>query len=433
MKLVRSVADFPNIIYVLCFDSEIVEDALDTDFYDGHQYLQKIINIPISLPEYSHNISLNSLAEYYLNITGKDTWSDYERSVISQFTHSLSLREVYLIMTRFRIFFNVSNNNTCPIDLLALQYIFIKSPQTFNWISDNRQKLCGAYLPPISELISQEKKTVSDYYNNDNQDQSFVELISTLFPLFDHRSNSDSSKELYRVNNHLYINNYFLLTPSSLIITDEDIECFLKYDPDDFYEYIYSNDQNLVVEMVRRACMKIECNLDYNDYSKRLSDMCLEQPFRDNKYVGINYARCMSWIVDQYLKNISVLKNKSEYLQSKCPKDIHNIHRLISYGSIVDHLHFDSDDSYLIKPLYDSLCSYLVQNPRLNDVVESVELMELIILISRSDEKSAKDVFLKLMPSFDKRRIFYNNLSKQGYEISFFTNMANDCSISIDE
>lgn len=192
MKLVRSVADFPNIIYVLCFDSEIVEDALDTDFYDGHQYLQKIINIPISLPEYSHNISLNLLAEYYLNITGKDTWSDYERSVISQFTHSLSLREVYLIMTRFRIFFNVSNNNTCPIDLLALQYIFIKSPQTFNWISDNRQKLCGAYLPPISELISQEKKTVSDYYNNDNQDQSFVELISTLFPLFDHRSNLDA-------------------------------------------------------------------------------------------------------------------------------------------------------------------------------------------------------------------------------------------------
>lgn len=28
MKLVRSVADFPNIIYVLCFDNEIVEHAL---------------------------------------------------------------------------------------------------------------------------------------------------------------------------------------------------------------------------------------------------------------------------------------------------------------------------------------------------------------------------------------------------------------------
>lgn len=102
MKLVRSVADFPNIIYVLCFDNEIVEHALDTDFYDGHQYLQKIINIPISLPEFSHTTSINLLADHYLNITGKDTWNDYERSVINQFTDSLSLREVYLISTKFK-------------------------------------------------------------------------------------------------------------------------------------------------------------------------------------------------------------------------------------------------------------------------------------------------------------------------------------------
>ncbi|TQS76989.1 MAG: hypothetical protein A3204_06350 [Candidatus Methanarcanum hacksteinii] len=433
MKLVRSVADFPNIIYVLCFDNEIVEHALDTDFYDGHQYLQKIINIPISLPEFSHTTSINLLADHYLNITGKDTWNDYERSVINQFTDSLSLREVYLISTKFKILFNVSNNNTCPIDLLALQYIFIKSPQTYNWISDNRQKLCGAYLPPISELLSREKKTASDYYNNDDQDPSYAKLISILFPLFDHGSNNDKFKEQYRINNYLYIDNYFLLTPSSLIINDEDVECFLKYNPDEFYEYIDSNDQNIVVEMIRRVCMKIECYSEYNQYSMKLAEICLKQSFSDDKYIGINYARCMNWIVDQYLKNIPVLEDKMAYLQSNCPKDIYNIHKLISYGSIIDHIHFDTDDIYLKKPLYDTLYSYLSQNPGLNHVVDSIELMELIILIYRSDEKSAKDIFLRLMPSSSERSIFYNNLSKQGYEISFFTNMAGDHSVSIDE
>jgi predicted KAP-like P-loop ATPase len=50
-RLVKSVADFPNITYVLAFDYDIVVEALDDEGMDGDDYLKKIVQLPVTLPE----------------------------------------------------------------------------------------------------------------------------------------------------------------------------------------------------------------------------------------------------------------------------------------------------------------------------------------------------------------------------------------------
>jgi len=50
-RLVKSVADFPNITYVLAFDYDIVVQALDDEGMNGDDYLKKIVQLPITLPE----------------------------------------------------------------------------------------------------------------------------------------------------------------------------------------------------------------------------------------------------------------------------------------------------------------------------------------------------------------------------------------------
>lgn len=55
LRLVRSVADFPNVIYVLGYDQEIVAHAVQSAALvaDGHAYMEKIVQItvPVPLPE----------------------------------------------------------------------------------------------------------------------------------------------------------------------------------------------------------------------------------------------------------------------------------------------------------------------------------------------------------------------------------------------
>jgi len=51
-QLVKQVADFPNVIYVLAMDREIISSALsEIHNFDGNEYLEKIIQIPFEMPE----------------------------------------------------------------------------------------------------------------------------------------------------------------------------------------------------------------------------------------------------------------------------------------------------------------------------------------------------------------------------------------------
>ena len=49
-KLVRLTANFPNIIYIVAFDRERVEEALGEQGVPGRDYLEKILQVAVDLP-----------------------------------------------------------------------------------------------------------------------------------------------------------------------------------------------------------------------------------------------------------------------------------------------------------------------------------------------------------------------------------------------
>jgi len=53
LRLVRSVADLPNIVYLVCYDSEVIarniKQAANVD--DGHAYLEKVVQLTIMVPQ----------------------------------------------------------------------------------------------------------------------------------------------------------------------------------------------------------------------------------------------------------------------------------------------------------------------------------------------------------------------------------------------
>lgn len=52
LRLVRSVADFPNVVYVLCYDPGIVAHSIEVaaQVDNGRAYIEKIVQLPISVP-----------------------------------------------------------------------------------------------------------------------------------------------------------------------------------------------------------------------------------------------------------------------------------------------------------------------------------------------------------------------------------------------
>jgi KAP family P-loop domain len=52
LRLTRSVADFPNVIYLLCYDSEILASSIEraAGVKDGKAYLEKIVQLTVPVP-----------------------------------------------------------------------------------------------------------------------------------------------------------------------------------------------------------------------------------------------------------------------------------------------------------------------------------------------------------------------------------------------
>ena len=78
--LAKQVGNFPNIVYILSMDREIVCRALkEIHNIDGHEYLEKIIQIPFEIPKISknkvHKYLFNQL-DKIINDTSNDTIID---------------------------------------------------------------------------------------------------------------------------------------------------------------------------------------------------------------------------------------------------------------------------------------------------------------------------------------------------------------------
>ena len=413
MKLVRSIADFSNIIYILCYDDEIVEKALTTDEYRGH--------------DYQGYIATEELKDHFLEIVSKSEMDDYDTSVFKCISdYSLSLRDVKTITSRFHLLYDVSNNNTCPADLLALTLLDTMEPDVYRWISINRYRLCGFHILAVEAVMNNKMDDLSKSYIEDGLSPKYIDLLSTMFPLFKPgRYIKPEPESEYRICQHRFINNYFLLTPSSLPITNKMIEDFIKItNPDGFYDVISSISTDTVYEIVSRACDKMR-NLDYSDDLHRLSDLILCQPFSNGSYIPIQNAHSLGLIVETYLHDLSD-SEKIEYLNLSIPAD--DIHKIIFYGTVFEKIigtYFAGKGNQLFDSIYNKMFEHIIAFKNF-DTDDSLELFMMILLIFRVNKTKAKQVFLDLRPSYENRKSIYLDLAHQRISPDFLVELAED-------
>lgn len=174
-QLVKSIADFPNTIYLLAFDRQIVINALEQVQGDnGFSYLEKIINVPFELPmtnryemEYFLKFKIYSIV-LGRSITYKDMaenmsglhpdYRDINLHLDKKFhdsSHHIryylkNFRDVSRVSNAFALKYSVLKNKVNLEDLVLITIIQVFEPTVYDNLFAYEELFCGMPLEQIT-------------------------------------------------------------------------------------------------------------------------------------------------------------------------------------------------------------------------------------------------------------------------------------------
>lgn len=210
-QLVKQVGNFPNIIYVLSMDRDVVCRALaDVHNIDGSEYLEKIIQIPFEIPALMkpklREIFLAKLQDTVNTINDnlkidKSYWSEVFANCIEPYIRTL--RDVNRVINTFQFRYKILYEETAFEDMVALTTIEVLEPQLYQWIGRHKDLLCSTYSHSFSALIRDKSDYRTSIYEElkklDINTDIGIKFLSILFPVF--ANDIDERDYIYKESN----------------------------------------------------------------------------------------------------------------------------------------------------------------------------------------------------------------------------------------
>lgn len=196
-QLVKQVADFPNVIYLLVMDRNVVQGALAEvhNLEEGNEYLEKIIQVPIELPELSKHkldgILLNQLNKIIVNTFSEikideNYWNKVFNDCISPYI--LTLRDINRVVNTFQFRYSLLYQEVSFEDMIAISTIEVLEPKLYKWISKNKEVVCGGSMKRLINSINN-KLDYRELYSKEFEKiginpERAIKFLSTMFPVF---------------------------------------------------------------------------------------------------------------------------------------------------------------------------------------------------------------------------------------------------------
>lgn len=241
MQLMRMVADFPKIIYLIGYDREHVVSALNsfsninvqnggTSLY-GEGYLQKTIQAAYTLPPPKEGLiaelTFYKFYESFFSVYGNDyTKTSYwlnTQKIISGLIGTL--RDSDLILNRALQMVNMLSNKSNPADIIACAYLMEFQKDVWNFLWINREKILsrGEYflynynLVDINPSGFSSKQPPKEGFINDQIKgneiikRKIVDLLIHIFPSFinEHYTTTANDRKTCRVGIYEFFESYF--------------------------------------------------------------------------------------------------------------------------------------------------------------------------------------------------------------------------------
>lgn len=236
MQLVKVNADFPNTIFFLLYQKDIVEKKLiDNGTQDGSLYMEKIINLPLNMPK----ILLSSIYEFVLNGV-KDVFPKYKfnedyafkrvwKDIACFYLTDIRIAKRFLLTVKFYTenFKDTKGNLRINIGhLLILEVLRMKEIKLFNYIALNDPAV-------LSKKTEEELEKIFDWEKDTKKLPIMIKLYLYLFSSDDvyyNKTQLVSDKEVHKL--------YFSLQPHDFIYLDK--ENFKNITQEELSDYVGS-------------------------------------------------------------------------------------------------------------------------------------------------------------------------------------------------
>lgn len=249
-QLVKSIADFPNVVYILAFDKDVVVNALSkVQSGSGYDYLEKVIQVPFDIPKileldiqkYLFNqldLIIGEIVDQRWNST---YWGNVYHSGFKYFFKDL--RDVRRFINTLKLSYELIGNEVNVVDLFSITAIQVFIPELYQAIRNNKDLFAGELNSNGYSSREKAKEELSVRYNKiidgidylpDNYLCQFLERIFPELNTLSHPSIfgvSDPSfnwrKDL-RLCSPEHFDNYFRLSIDQTETSFSDIQEFLK-------------------------------------------------------------------------------------------------------------------------------------------------------------------------------------------------------------
>lgn len=256
-QLIKNIADFPKVIYVLAYDHEIVANALDKIQADkGDEYLQKVVQVvyDIPMPE-SENIHEHLLTRVREIIQSDERYSydkDHLNSLLNAgiFSYLKNIRNCNRVVNAFYLKYLLCGT-VCDVgDLLAITVLELFEPDVYKCLWDKNylllRKNLGFFEIMASAFNEYDFSALDKLKVNDRS--ACEDILRKLFPQgqfsFDFSgfyNNKTVKKDVFpdKISNSKCFERYFCLSVKSTEVPINQINEFVHLaDEEKIYEQL---------------------------------------------------------------------------------------------------------------------------------------------------------------------------------------------------
>jgi len=191
-QLIKSLADFPNTVYLLAFDYEVVVNALSkVQDGDGRAYLEKIIQVPFKIPEPDMEDIYNVLSDRLNRILADCPPQNWESDMWGHLFHFgikhyiQNLRDVTRFTNAYYLIHQLINKDTNQVDLLGITCLQVFEPILHSKLFIYKETICGTEWFVEKETRMQEcKEAINSLLDSSSTSNSIAakNILATLFP-----------------------------------------------------------------------------------------------------------------------------------------------------------------------------------------------------------------------------------------------------------
>jgi len=187
--LIKSIADFPNIVYLLTFDKRVVIEALrESQGISGENYLEKIVQSPFELPlpdqSSLYRLLLDKLETIVVGtpeeIFDQTYWGSVFMNGIEHFVSTP--RKINLLTNTLSVTYAAVRGEVNPVDFIAIETLRIFAPEAYHMVRTYPEKFTGRELMSsrIEQLRMFHESWISQVAEEDRE--AVKGMLSRLFP-----------------------------------------------------------------------------------------------------------------------------------------------------------------------------------------------------------------------------------------------------------